>query len=54
VLLLSSSSLNFKVVVGFGLLEGRLPVLADHDERRQEDRFKRNHIVVDYLLKTDV
>jgi hypothetical protein len=32
--------LSFKVVVGFGLLEGGLPVLADHDERRQKDRFK--------------
>ncbi len=32
--------LSFKVVVGFGLLEGRLAILADHDERRQEDRFK--------------
>jgi hypothetical protein len=35
--------LSFKVVVGFGLLEGSLAVLADHDERRQEDRFKGNH-----------
>jgi hypothetical protein len=25
--------LSFKVVVGFGLLECGLPVLADHDER---------------------
>jgi hypothetical protein len=32
--------LSFEVVVGFGLLEGSLPVLADHDERRQKDRFK--------------
>jgi hypothetical protein len=24
----------------FGLLEGGLPVLADHDERGQEDRFQ--------------
>jgi hypothetical protein len=32
--------LSYKVVVGFGLLEGRLAILADHDERRQEDRFK--------------
>ena len=39
-LVLSSKFLKFKVVVGFGLLEGRLAVLADHDERRQEDRFK--------------
>ena len=30
------------VVVGFGLLEGSLAVLADHDERRQEDRFERH------------
>ena len=28
------------VVVGLGLLEGRLAVLADHDEGRQEDRFQ--------------
>src|SRR5271154_2701867 len=32
--------LSFKVVVGLGLLEGRLAVLADHDEGRQEDRLK--------------
>jgi hypothetical protein len=32
--------LGFKVVVGFGLLEGRLSILSDHDEGRQEDRFK--------------
>ena len=32
--------LSFKVVVGFGLLEGGLSVLADHDECRQKDRFK--------------
>ena len=32
--------LSFKVVVGFGLLEGGLPVLADHDERRQKDRIE--------------
>jgi hypothetical protein len=31
-----------EVVVGLGLLEFRLPVLADHDERRQEDRFERH------------
>jgi len=30
--------LRLKVVIGFRLLERRLTVLADHDERRQEDR----------------
>ena len=29
-------------MIGLGLLEGRLPVLADHDERGQEDRFQRH------------
>src|SRR6185437_3360950 len=29
-----------EVVVGFGLLECGLPVLADHDEGGQEDRFE--------------
>ena len=32
--------LSFIVVVGLGLLEGGLAVLADHDERGQEDRFE--------------
>jgi hypothetical protein len=32
--------LRYKVVIGFGLLEGGLAILADHDERRQEDRFE--------------
>jgi hypothetical protein len=32
--------LRYEVVVGFGLLEGGLAVLADHHERRQEGRFK--------------
>jgi AAA ATPase domain len=31
-----------EVVVGLGLLEGRLPVLADHDKGGQEDRFQRD------------
>ena len=35
--------LGYEVVVGFGLLELGLAVLADHDERRQEDRFKLHH-----------
>jgi hypothetical protein len=29
-----------EVVVGLGLLERSLTVLADHHERRQEDRFE--------------
>jgi hypothetical protein len=29
-------------MIRLGLLEGRLPVLADHDERGQEDRFQRH------------
>jgi hypothetical protein len=29
-----------EVVIGLGLLERRLPVLTDHDEGRQEDRFQ--------------
>jgi hypothetical protein len=29
-------------VIRLGLLECRLPVLADHDERGQEDRFQRH------------
>jgi hypothetical protein len=32
--------LRFMVVVGFSLLEGSLAVLADHDERLQQDRFE--------------
>ena len=32
-----------EVVIGLRLLEHGLPVLADHDERRQEDRFERHH-----------
>jgi hypothetical protein len=28
-----------EVMIRLGLLEVRLPVLADHDKRRQEDRF---------------
>jgi hypothetical protein len=32
--------LGFEVVVGFRLLKGRLAVLADHHEGRQEDRLK--------------
>src|ERR1700689_3455000 len=32
--------LSFRVVVGFGLLEGGLPGLADHAECRQKDRFE--------------
>jgi hypothetical protein len=32
--------LSFIVLVGLGLLEGGLAVLADHDERREEDRFE--------------
>src|SRR5215510_8907055 len=31
-----------EVVIGLGLLEGRLPVLANHDKRGQEDRFQRH------------
>src|SRR4051794_37481797 len=31
-----------EVMVGLGLLEVRLPVLPDHDERRQEDRLERD------------
>jgi uncharacterized membrane protein YhfC len=31
-----------EVMIRLGLLEGRLPVLADHDERGQEDRFQRH------------
>jgi hypothetical protein len=34
--------LFLEVVVGFGLLECRLPVLADHDKRGEEDRFQRD------------
>jgi len=33
-----------EVMIGLGLLEGRLPVLADHDERGQEDRFQRHDL----------
>ncbi|WP_373306405.1 GAF and ANTAR domain-containing protein [Streptomyces mirabilis] len=29
-----------EIVIGLDLLEGSLPVLADHDERRQEDRLQ--------------
>jgi hypothetical protein len=29
-------------MIRLGLLEGRLPVLADHDEGGQEDRFQRH------------
>ena len=32
--------LLLEFVIRLGLLEGRLPVLADHDERRQEDRLE--------------
>jgi hypothetical protein len=35
--------LGFEVVVGPGLLESRLTVLADHHESRQEDRLERHH-----------
>src|SRR5712692_9601349 len=31
-----------EIVIRLGLLECRLPVLADHDERGQEDRFQRH------------
>jgi len=31
-----------EVVIRLGLLELRLPVLADHDERGQEDRLQRH------------
>jgi hypothetical protein len=31
-----------EVMIRLGLLECRLLVLADHDERRQEDRFQRH------------
>jgi hypothetical protein len=31
-----------EVVIGFRLLERRLPVLTDHDECGQEDRFQRH------------
>ena len=34
--------LGREVVVGLGALELRLAVLADHDERRQEDRLERD------------
>jgi hypothetical protein len=34
--------LRDEVVVGLGLLERRLAVLADHHERRQEDRLERD------------
>jgi hypothetical protein len=30
-------------MIGPGLLECRLPVLADHHERRKENRFERHH-----------
>src|ERR1700752_1445956 len=32
-----------EVVIGFGLLEGGPPILADHHEGRQENRLKRHH-----------
>jgi hypothetical protein len=35
-----------EVMICLGLLEGRLPVLADHDERGQENRFQRDSISV--------
>src|ERR1700738_2705989 len=35
--------LGLEVMVGPGLLESRLTVLADHHERRQENRLKRQH-----------
>jgi hypothetical protein len=31
-----------EVVIRLGLLEGRLPVLADHGKRGQEDRLQRH------------
>jgi hypothetical protein len=31
-----------EVVVGFGLWEGSLPILPDHDRGRQEDRLERD------------
>ena len=37
---LGSCSLVVKVVIGFVLLNRRLPVLADHDERRQNMAFR--------------
>lgn len=32
-----------EVVIRFGLLEGLLPVLADHDERGEENRLQRHN-----------
>ena len=39
----SSVSVSWKSWSAFRLLEHRLSVLADHDERRQEDRFQRDN-----------